>query len=184
MAPSNGRSEHKSAKAGFSLIELLLVVAIILVIAAIAIPNLLQARRTANQAAAAENVRMINTAAAAYSTIFNVGYPPSLDSMGGIDGNPMTCNAAILIDSVLSTPPYYKTGYAYDYQGQGPPESVPAPAGCADGYYDYLITAVPLTMGVTGQYSYCADEPGTIHFDSTGVPAASTAACEALPALQ
>lgn len=170
--------------AGFSLIELLIVVAIILVIASIAIPNLLKARLATNQAAAVENVRTINTAAAAYASTFNVGFPPTFASMGGVNGNPVTCNAAILLDEVISTAPHWKTGYAFDYEPEGIPETAPVPAGCVDGYYQYLITAVPITLGTTGKNSYCADEPGVIHFDGTGNPAASTAACDALPPLQ
>jgi type IV pilus assembly protein PilA len=185
MLPANRESNSERRKgAGFSLIELLIVVAIILVIAAIAIPNLLQARRAANQAAAAENVRTINSAAAAYASTFDLGYPPSFSALGGTTGNPSTCTAAVLIDEVLSTAPHWKSGYAYDYQPEGAAETVQPSPGCVDGYYDYLITAVPLKVGSTGQNSYCADEPGAIHFDPTGNLPASTAACEALPPLQ
>lgn len=169
---------------GFSLIELLIVVAIILIIASIAIPNLLKAKIAANQAAAAENVRTINTAAAAYSTMWSIGYPPTFSSLGGSESNPPTCTAAVLIDDVLSTPPHMKSGYSYDYQPAGAAVPIPAPAGCVDGYNSYLITAVPIRIGSSGQNSYCADVPGAIHFDLTGAKAGSPAACEALTPLQ
>jgi type IV pilus assembly protein PilA len=185
MFSANHRPDGWAGKGkGFSLIELLIVIAVILVIASIAIPNLMRARLAANQAAAAENVRTINTAAAAYSATYNLGFPPTFLSMGGSTGNPATCTAAILIDEVLSTPPHWKSGYIYDYEPEGPAETIAVPPGCVDGYYDYLITAAPVTVGSTGQNSFCADEPGVIHFDSTGNPAASTAACDALPPLQ
>ena len=63
---------------GFSLIELLIVIAIILIIAAIAIPNLIQARISANEAAAASSIRTITTAAVVYSTTYQNGYPPAI----------------------------------------------------------------------------------------------------------
>lgn len=176
--------EHKSTNVGFSLIELLIVVAIILIIAAIAIPNLLRSRLAANQAAAVENIRTIDSAAAAYSSTYNIGYPPTFASMSGPNGSPSTCNQAILIDEVLATAPHWKTGYAYDYQPQGIPAAVLVPPGCTAGYYNYLITAVPTTVGRTGDNSYCIDQPGVIHFDSTGNLPASTAACDALPPVQ
>src|SRR5215813_5288739 len=68
---------------GFSLIELLIVVAIILIIAAIAIPNLLRARISANDSAAAATIRTINTAEVTYSTTYvSAGYSPSLAVLG------------------------------------------------------------------------------------------------------
>lgn len=178
------RAPQLRAISGFSLIELLIVVAIILIIASIAIPNLLRAKLAANQASAAENVRTINTAAAAYSSMWNIGYPPSFAAMGGAPNSPSTCSGAVLLDQVLSTAPHWKSGYIYDYQPKGIPLTVSPPPGCVDGYYNYLITAVPMVIGRTGDNSYCADQPGVVHFDSTGNLPASTAACDALPPVQ
>src|SRR5262245_40287127 len=84
---------------GFSLIELLIVVAIILIIAAIAIPNLLRARLSANEASAASAVRQITRAEVAYSTAYpSVGYAPSLAELGGVAGScvPSAATACIL----------------------------------------------------------------------------------------
>lgn len=178
------RVPRAPASSGFSLIELLIVVAVILIIASIAIPNMLKAKLAANQAAAVENVRTMNTAAAAYATTWNLGYPSNFAAMGGVPNTPATCTAAGLLDEVLSTAPHWKSGYAFDYQPQGVQETVAVPAGCVDGYYNYLITAVPLVIGRTGDNSYCADQPGVIHFDSTGNLPATTAACDALPPVQ
>src|SRR5271170_6312589 len=85
---------------GFSLIELLIVVAIILIIAAIAIPQLLRARIAANEAAAAETVRTITTGSMAYSATWGNGFPPTLGTLGGPAGGAATCDLANLIDPV------------------------------------------------------------------------------------
>ena len=80
----------KRLERGFSLIELLIVVAIILIIAAIAIPNLLRARMQANEASAVSSIHAINTAEISYSTLFpTVGFAPSLVSLG--DGGSAPC---------------------------------------------------------------------------------------------
>jgi len=90
---------------GFSLIELLIVVAIILIIAAIAIPNLLRARISANESSAVGNLRTINTAEVAYQTAFpSVGYSTNLANLSGA-GCPLLVplsTSACLIDSVLA----------------------------------------------------------------------------------
>jgi prepilin-type N-terminal cleavage/methylation domain-containing protein len=182
-AQSGANATHRTSNRGFSLIELLVVVAIILIIAAIAIPNLLNSRMAANGAAAVENVRTITTAAMAYSSTYGNGFPATLAVMGGPSGGVSTCDAAILLDPIISAPPYQKSGYTFAYSVVGAP--VIAPAGCSQpGTNAYLVTAVPITVKLSGIDSYCTDEPGTIHFDTTGSPAADQAACEALPALQ
>lgn len=183
MFKKNHNSETaRDQRAGFSLIELLIVVAIILIIAAIAIPNLLRARMAANQASGASTIRTINSATIVYSSTYNNGFPPSFAAMGGV--GPANCNAANLLDDVLTVPPFHKSGYVYSYAPQGAPILNP-PAACgAPGFNEYLVTAVPIVVGNTGQASYCSDEPGVIRFDATGVTAASVAACQALPPLQ
>lgn len=183
MFPKNHNPETvASRQAGFSLIELLIVVAIILIIAAIAIPNLLRARIAANQATGVSNIRTITSAAIVYSSTYGNGLPPSLAVLGGLGA--ASCNGAILLDDTLTTPPYHKSGYVFDYQPQGAPIPNP-PASCAmPGYYEFLTTSVPVVIGQTGQASYCSDEPGVIRFDTSGNKAASLAACQLLPPLQ
>lgn len=167
---------------GFSLIELLIVIAIILIIAAIAIPNLLRARMAANQASGLSNLRTITSAAITYSSTYGNGYPPDLPTMGG--AGLATCNAAVLLDDTLTTPPFRKSGYELGYQPVGPPIPNP-PAACGTaGFNAYLTTSIAVVVGQTGQTSYCSNEPGVIHYDVSGVQAASQAACTALPTLQ
>ena len=179
---SHNTDRVRDGRGGFSLIELLIVVAIILIIAAIAIPNLLRARIAANQASAASTIRTINSATIMYSSTYNNGLPPSLATLGGVGA--ATCNGALLLDAILTTPPYHKSGYAYDYQPLGAPILNPPAACAAPGFNEYLTTAVPVVVGTTGQESYCSDEPGVIRFDISGAKAGSVAACQALPPLQ
>lgn len=166
---------------GFSLIELLIVVAIILIIAAIAIPNLLRSRQSANQASAVANLRTVSTAAVSYWVTYGNGYPADLPTLGGL-GPGATCNAAVLIDESIATAPNQKSGYQYALNGDQGNVTNPPPA-CAPGFVGYLATAVPLVLGTTGNISYCSSEPGIIHYDTSGVVAATSAVCDALPTL-
>jgi len=162
---------------GFSLIELLIVVAIILIIAAIAIPNLLRSRMAANEASAVGSLRTLSTTAVAYSSTYDAGFPATLAAMG--PATPATCAAADLIDSVLVTG--VKSGYTFTYNPIGTSQTV---AGCI-GYPQYVISAVPTAPGSTGQRSFCTTESGVIRFDPTGATTAnSEAACQGLSPLQ
>jgi len=184
MRAAAGKANRKQFKAprGFSLIELLIVVAIILIIAAIAIPNLLRSRQSANQAAAVANVRTISTAAVSYWVTYGNGYPPSLAALGGAGA--ATCDAAILVDPVLTTAPNQKSGFQYAYAGQLGTVATSPPSCSNPGFLGYLTTAVPISLGTTGVNSYCTCEPGIIHMDTSGAVAADQNACNALPILQ
>ncbi len=138
---------------GFSLIELLIVVAIILIIAAISIPSLLRARMSANEAAAVTSVHAVNTAEVTFTTLFPTsGYAASLTALG--PGG--TCNSpanACIIDSVLAAG--IKSGYTFTYVQDT--SSVPSPG--------YTINADPITRGITGQRSFFSDQSNITHYN-------------------
>src|SRR5277367_1734058 len=92
----------KKHQKGFSLIELLIVVAIILIIAAIAIPNLLRSRMAANEASAVGSIRTMNTAAITYNSTYGNGFPPALSAVGTTGTGAVSCTNANLLDSVLT----------------------------------------------------------------------------------
>jgi type IV pilus assembly protein PilA len=145
---------------GFSLIELLIVVAIILIIAAIAIPNLLRARIAANESSAASGIRTINTAEVAYFTAYQA-YATALANLG--PGGPLSaCPGAVaatacLIDGVLASNGNPanggKSGYSY------------SAAGTAT---TYNAVADPLAVQTTGVRSFCSIEDGVVRFVSPG----------------
>lgn len=154
---------NKSSK-GFSLIELLIVVAIILIIAAIAIPNLLRSRIAANQASAVGSLRTLNTAEITYSSTFNVGFPFSMAYLAppaAAGANP-TSTAAGLIDSVLAGGA--KSGYSFTYS--------PGTSDSTGRINTYNFIAVPITSS-TGTNYYFTDQSGVIRQNST-TTAAST----------
>ena len=148
------------ANHGFSLIELLIVVAIILVIAAIAIPNFLRSRMAANEAAAVASLRNITTAQVVYSTTYGIGYSATLADLAPTPGNPLltTQNNAGLIDDVLASG--RKSGYVFVYN---------ATDADGDGRMDaFTITAAPLNPGSTGQRRFYTDQSGVIRANMNG----------------
>jgi len=166
---------------GFSLIELLIVVAIILIIAAIAIPNLLRSRMAANEASAVGSIRTINTAQVTYNSTYNDGFSPNLATMGGPAGAAATCNQAELIDPLLSAG--QKTGYTFVVgPGSVPVTTVPAGCGGPGNVDGYTVTGTPVSVGTTGQRAFCSDGSGVIQFNSTGAAIAPGAAPPICPA--
>ena len=152
---------------GFSLIELLIVVAIILIIAAIAIPNLLRSRMAANEASAVGSIRTINTAAVTYSSTYpQDGFPGTLAALGAAASPCVATSAgACLLDQVLAAGT--KSGYTFVLTSDGNTPSV-----------GYSITGTPVNVGTTGQRMFFSDQSGVIRYDPSG--AGATAASAAL----
>ena len=150
---------------GFSLIELLIVVAIILIIAAIAIPNLMRSRMAANESSAVGSVRTINTAMVTYNTSFpDTGYALALTNLGGATAAcappaVATVAAACLIDNLLSVV-QQKSGYQFAAAGA-------ATAGSTTNN-TYTVSAVPLTIGATGNRGFFSDQSGVIRYTLDG----------------
>jgi prepilin-type N-terminal cleavage/methylation domain-containing protein len=154
---------------GFSLIELLIVVAIILIIAAIAIPNLLRARISANDSAAAATIRTINTAEVTYSTTYvSAGYAPTLAILGPGTINctaPVSTNAC-LVDNVLGCTAGTKCpkgGYYYYMVSAGGTPVV-----------DYTASAGPLGTS-TGSKNFCSNPDAVVRFNGSSTPLAAGA---------
>ena len=148
---------------GFTLIELLIVVAIILIIAAIAIPNLLRARISANEASAVGSMRTIVTGEVSYQAAgWPVGYSAKLGDLGGAAGScsaaPPTVTNTCYIDNVLATAvaaASAKSGYFFTY----------APVANGGLNTGFTLLGDPATVGQTGNRHFFADESGVIRAD-------------------
>ncbi|MFZ0410986.1 MAG: prepilin-type N-terminal cleavage/methylation domain-containing protein [Candidatus Acidiferrales bacterium] len=166
--PTHARALPENSGDGFSLIELLIVVAIILIITAIAVPNFIRAKVAANQSAAIENCRTITTTEILYYTSYGIGYAPSLNALGGpVTGLPSATNAQ-LIDDVLSTGA--RSGYNFTY--------VPLGADPTGAFQGFSLSADPQIPAYTGVNHYFTDQPLVIHYNSTSAATASDPAIQ------
>jgi type IV pilus assembly protein PilA len=147
---------------GFSLIELLIVVAIILIIAAIAIPNLMRARMSANDSSAAGSLHDINIAEVAYFGAYNsVGFPATLVPLGGVAPCTPSIATACLIDSNLATNGGGNGKSGYNFAATG------AASGGSLVNNQFYSTAAPLSS-LTGTRSYCAFDDLVIRLQPPG----------------
>jgi type IV pilus assembly protein PilA len=144
---------------GFSLIELLIVVAIILIIAAIAIPSLLRAKISADESAAAAAIRQISTAQITYASSYQAaGFADSLSNLGpgasSCSSGPSSTNACIL-DSVLSSGT--KSGYQFLSVGSG--------GGGGNPNTSFVASSAPLSYNSTGVRNFCMVTDGVMRID-------------------
>ncbi len=183
MRPADAEPVKKNPSAsdsGFSLIELLIVVAIILIISAIAIPNFLRSRMAANESSAVQSMRSIVTASVAYSSTYGNGYAPTLGALGGPAGAVIaTCDNALLLDDLLSNNGTGNTstkgGYTYSYL-PGAANPTPAPGCAAAGVQSFQVQADPVSPGFTGQRRFYTDVSGIIRFTADGTMPSATSA--------
>jgi len=155
---------------GFSLIELLIVVAIILIIAAIAIPNLLRARIAANESSAAASIRTINTAEVSYGSFYPaVGFPANIGILGGAAPCTPAVATACILDAQLTTG--NKSGYTFTAAGL-------LPVNAANT--EFVSNAVPNTLNTTGVKGFCGTEDNAVRFVSPAGAALAHDPCLAL----
>lgn len=159
-----------NGKKGFSLIELLIVVAIILIIAAIAIPNLLRARIAANESSAAASVRTIVTAQLAYQNSYQI-FAASLPALGPASTatctSPTSSNACILdyqLSNSSATNP--KSGYYFAATNPAPTQ--------------FFIEGHPATAGTSGVKGFCATEDNAVRYNTPDAAIADHDACMGL----
>jgi type IV pilus assembly protein PilA len=142
---------------GFSLLELLMAMAVMITVAAIAVPHLLRARMSANETAAVGSVRTLQDAQMAYSISHpDQGYSCSLEELGPASSGGASLTRADLIDNQLMTGK--KSGYVFQISGCD--SSLPRSA--------YMITAVPEVTGTTGSLFFCVHQDGIIHYAANG----------------
>lgn len=146
-----------TSQRGFSLIELLIVVAIILIIAAIAIPSLMKAKMAANEASAVESVRTITTAENNYAaTCPATGFSASLTEL---NTGAICAGGQNILDDVLGgSDPSFKSGYEFTY-------TATAVGGVNTAF---TITGLPTTVGITGQRGFFSDQTDVIRYTANG----------------
>jgi type IV pilus assembly protein PilA len=168
MHLSNGsvpakRRNPEQHEAGFTLVELLIVMSVILIIMAIAIPGMQKAVIRANETSAISSLRMLSTMENEYSSTYpQHGFSCSLTALGGKQGSgtPTPESAQLINDDLASGD---KSGYKFTITN-----CQKQTINNVDQYNSYTIYAVPNSVGHTGNRGFCTDENGQIHYDPKG----------------
>jgi prepilin-type N-terminal cleavage/methylation domain-containing protein len=154
MRHTGKKTQTRRYEGGFSLIELLIVVAIILVVAAIAIPSMTHAKMAANEAAAASALRTVATEEVNYDAAWSSGYSPSLAALGPPPpGNVPSAAYADMVDAVLASG--IRGGYQFIYAPVIPSGGTGVPTG-------FQVNANPISPGITGEWFYFMDQTNVI----------------------
>ncbi len=171
---SSARLTMIKTEKAFSLIELLIVVAIILIIAAIAIPNLLRSKIAANDSSAVSSIRTINTAEVTYASSWGSGFAVNLANLGGASPCVASAATSCIVESLLTVAPFTKSGYTFQAAGTIPLN------GINNGFE---VNATPAALHTTGERAFCADQTGLIQFVTPGAAPIGLAAgtCAAVP---
>jgi type IV pilus assembly protein PilA len=160
---------------GFTLIELLIVVAIIGIIAAIAIPSLLRARISANEAATIGDIRTLISAEAAYQSANGGMYDSNLPCLTGptncIPNYPAT--SPTFLDSAVASL-IDKTGYTRSYQGGAAPTNISAQIMSGSAVVAYIYVASPISQSQTGVRGFGGDSSGIVCFNNLGTAPTTT----------
>ena len=144
---------------GFTLLELMIVVALIMIIAAIAIPSLIDSKMSANEASAVASIRAINTAEVSYLSVYG-GYANSLANLGGGDPCTRSAETACLLDQSLAGGE--KAGYRFAAVGGN---------RNGDENTSYVVGAAPEVFDRTGRRLFCSSDKGVLRADLNRAPA-------------
>jgi type IV pilus assembly protein PilA len=160
---SNDDATRTALPNGFTLMELLIVMAIIAILMLIAIPTVGSLTKRANQLSAVQSVRAIQQAEIQFSSSYpSNGFACTLPALGGDpnSGAPSAAGAQILQGDLTSG---FKSGYIFTIACKDK-----VTVNSIDRYNSYVVTAVPQTVGKTGDLGYCSDQAGAIRFDPAG----------------
>ncbi len=152
-----------SASNGFTLMELLIVIAIILILMLMAIPTIGSLKKKANETSAINSVQVVNKAEIQYESTYPAnGYACSLQALGGDPsaGAPSATSAQILQPDLATG---YKSGYIFTIGN-----CTKVTINGTDRFTGYQVTAVPETVGKTGDRGFCSDQFGTLKQDPAG----------------
>ena len=144
---------------GFSLIELLVVVAIILVLAALSLPSLLNSRIAANEAAAAAELRLLNGAQITYNSVYpTIGFASSLANLGGSNCSPPSSASACLVDTALAAGT--RSGYSF---------TLPSSSLSGTPTSSYQFIATPVMWGYSGIRYFCSYADAVVRVNPTTI---------------
>lgn len=158
------KTRSTSHSAGFTLVELLIVVAVIGIVSAISVPAMLRARRSGNEAAAIGSLRSLNSAESSYAAAGRGGFSPTLAALAA----PCPGSDVGFISPDLSTDPTIKSGYTITMAASASAALGPIDCNGVPTQTAYYVTAVPVSAGVSGLRGYASTAAGTIFFDPLG----------------